>query len=158
MFLPFTRLFLMLGGKKFVGKRKRGKKTFILSSPFLLRSKLRVEKRNLAGKLIRLSALVKSKKNTYFSLSLGELSPTDSQAISHVSIIVQVRIRIHSGTFRYGRYSNRNNIVGRITWERRTAGETCFLEQCYRRKILSSVVVCMQVGNRLCCCAVHLSR
>ncbi|XP_047403460.1 CST complex subunit CTC1 isoform X3 [Sciurus carolinensis] len=54
------------------------------------RSKFRVEQHNLAGKLIQLSALVKSKKKAYFILSLGELSPTVSQAISHVSIIVQI--------------------------------------------------------------------
>ncbi|XP_015359947.1 CST complex subunit CTC1 isoform X2 [Marmota marmota marmota] len=54
------------------------------------RSKLRGEKQNLAGKLIRLSAVVKSKKKAYFILSLGELSPTVSQAINHVSIIVQI--------------------------------------------------------------------
>ncbi|XP_036197834.1 CST complex subunit CTC1 [Myotis myotis] len=54
------------------------------------RSKLRVIQPNLAGKLVRLSALVKSKKRAYFIASLGELSPAGSQAGSHVSIIVQV--------------------------------------------------------------------
>ncbi|CAK6437681.1 unnamed protein product [Pipistrellus nathusii] len=54
------------------------------------RSKLRVMQPNLAGKLVRLSALVKSKKKAYFILSLGELSPPDSQMGGHVSIIVQV--------------------------------------------------------------------
>ncbi|XP_006761734.1 PREDICTED: CST complex subunit CTC1 [Myotis davidii] len=54
------------------------------------RSKLRVIQPNLAGKLVRLSALVKSKKKAYFIASLGELSPAGSQAGSHVSIIVQV--------------------------------------------------------------------
>ncbi|MBZ3888384.1 CST complex subunit CTC1, partial [Sciurus carolinensis] len=58
--------------------------------PLSYRSKFRVEQHNLAGKLIQLSALVKSKKKAYFILSLGELSPTVSQAISHVSIIVQI--------------------------------------------------------------------
>ncbi|XP_054431665.1 CST complex subunit CTC1 [Pteronotus mesoamericanus] len=53
-------------------------------------SKLRVVQRNLAGKLVRLSALVKSQKKTYFILSLGESSPAGSQAGSCVSIIVQV--------------------------------------------------------------------
>ncbi|XP_037348233.1 CST complex subunit CTC1 isoform X2 [Talpa occidentalis] len=50
------------------------------------RSKLKVVQPNLAGTLVRLSALVKSKKKTYFVLSLG----ASSQAGSHVSIIVQV--------------------------------------------------------------------
>ncbi|XP_012582163.1 PREDICTED: CST complex subunit CTC1 [Condylura cristata] len=50
------------------------------------RSKLKVVQPNLAGTLVRLSALVKSKKKTYFILSLG----ASSQAGSHVSIIVQV--------------------------------------------------------------------
>ncbi|XP_036125294.1 CST complex subunit CTC1 [Molossus molossus] len=53
-------------------------------------SKLRIMQPNLAGKLVRLSALVKSQKKAYFILSLGELSPAGSQAGSHVSIIVQV--------------------------------------------------------------------
>lgn len=60
------------------------------------RSKLRVMQPNLAGKLVRLSALVKSKKKAYFIVSLGELSPPGSQPGSHVSIIVQVRIRVNS--------------------------------------------------------------
>ncbi|KAF5911864.1 hypothetical protein HPG69_015842 [Diceros bicornis minor] len=54
------------------------------------RSKLRVGQTNLAGKLVRLSALVKSQKKAYFILSLGRSSPAGSQAGSHVSIIVQV--------------------------------------------------------------------
>lgn len=66
-----------------------------LLSPFF-RSKLRVIQPNLAGKLVRLSALVKSKKKAYFIASLGELSPAGSQAGSHVSIIVQVRSRVNS--------------------------------------------------------------
>lgn len=66
-----------------------------LLSPFF-RSKLKVMQPNLAGKLVRLSALVKSKKKAYFIMSLGELSPAGSQAGSHVSVIVQVRIRVSS--------------------------------------------------------------
>ncbi|XP_049622071.1 CST complex subunit CTC1 [Suncus etruscus] len=51
----------------------------------LLRSKLQVEQRNLAGTLVRLSAIVRSQKKTYFVLSLGSASTG-----SRVSIIVQV--------------------------------------------------------------------
>ncbi|XP_032946414.1 CST complex subunit CTC1 isoform X2 [Rhinolophus ferrumequinum] len=53
-------------------------------------SKLRVVQPNLAGKLVRLSALVKSQKKAYFVLTLGELPPADSQTGSYVSVIVQV--------------------------------------------------------------------
>ncbi|XP_016078004.1 PREDICTED: CST complex subunit CTC1 isoform X2 [Miniopterus natalensis] len=60
------------------------------ASRLLRHSKLRVMQPNLAGKLVRLSALVKSQKKSYFVLSLGELSPAGSPAGSHVSIIVQV--------------------------------------------------------------------
>ncbi|XP_020031140.1 CST complex subunit CTC1 isoform X2 [Castor canadensis] len=54
------------------------------------RSKLRVMQRNLAGELVRLSALVKSQKKAYFVLSLGESSQAISQTVSQVSIIVQI--------------------------------------------------------------------
>ncbi|XP_016010199.2 CST complex subunit CTC1 isoform X1 [Rousettus aegyptiacus] len=55
------------------------------------RSKLKVVQPNLAGKLVRLSALVKSQKKAYFVLTLGESSPAGSQTGSYVSsIIVQV--------------------------------------------------------------------
>ncbi|XP_046531726.1 CST complex subunit CTC1 isoform X1 [Equus quagga] len=54
------------------------------------RSKLGVGPKNLAGKLIRLSALVKSQKKAYFILTLGGSSPAGGQAGSHVSVIVQV--------------------------------------------------------------------
>ncbi|XP_049716344.1 CST complex subunit CTC1 isoform X1 [Elephas maximus indicus] len=50
------------------------------------RSKFRFVHPNLAGKLVRLSALVNSHRKTYFVLSLGSSSP----AVSHVSIVVQV--------------------------------------------------------------------
>uniref|UniRef100_A0A8D0SRV7 CST complex subunit CTC1 n=1 Tax=Sus scrofa TaxID=9823 RepID=A0A8D0SRV7_PIG len=50
------------------------------------RSKLRSVQPNLAGKLVRLSALVKSRKQAYFVLSLGGSSPGDSC----VPVIVQV--------------------------------------------------------------------
>ncbi|XP_010994788.2 CST complex subunit CTC1 isoform X5 [Camelus dromedarius] len=50
------------------------------------RSKCRDVQPNLAGTLVRLSALVKSQKRAYFVLSLGGSSP----AGSHVSVIVQV--------------------------------------------------------------------
>ncbi|KAG8507068.1 CST complex subunit CTC1, partial [Galemys pyrenaicus] len=50
------------------------------------RNQLKVTQPNLAGTLVRLSALVKSKKKTYFILSLG----TSFQAGSIVSILVQV--------------------------------------------------------------------
>ena len=69
---------------------------FSLCSTFFS-SKLRVVQPNLAGKLVRLSALVKSQKKAYFVLSLGESSPAGSQADSHVPIIVQVRVRVSSG-------------------------------------------------------------
>ncbi|KAM5307416.1 CST complex subunit CTC1 isoform 2-T2 [Glossophaga mutica] len=52
-------------------------------------SKLRTVQPNLAGKLVRLSALVKSQKKAYFVLSLGE-SSAGGQAGSHIPIIVQV--------------------------------------------------------------------
>nr|XP_015106291.1 CST complex subunit CTC1 isoform X2 [Vicugna pacos] len=50
------------------------------------RSKCRDVQPNLAGTLVRLSALVRSQKKAYFVLSLGGSSP----AGSHVSVIVQV--------------------------------------------------------------------
>ncbi|XP_054989823.1 CST complex subunit CTC1 isoform X2 [Sorex araneus] len=49
------------------------------------RSKLEGVQRNLAGTLVRLSALMKSQNKTYFVLTLGS-----SPAGSHVSIIVQI--------------------------------------------------------------------
>ncbi|XP_073090945.1 CST complex subunit CTC1 isoform X2 [Manis javanica] len=54
------------------------------------RSKLRGVQPNLAGKLVQLSALVKSPNRTYFVLSLGGLSPASSQAGNHVSVVVQI--------------------------------------------------------------------
>uniref|UniRef100_A0A8C5LDK7 CST complex subunit CTC1 n=1 Tax=Jaculus jaculus TaxID=51337 RepID=A0A8C5LDK7_JACJA len=59
---------------------------------YLLTHRMRrqVQEANLAGKLIRLSALIKSQKKEYFVLTLGELSPTDSQALNQVSIMVQI--------------------------------------------------------------------
>ncbi|XP_077022029.1 CST complex subunit CTC1 isoform X2 [Tamandua tetradactyla] len=50
------------------------------------RSKLRIVKPNLAGKLVQLSALVNSQKKSYFILSLGGSSP----AYISVPVIVQV--------------------------------------------------------------------
>uniref|UniRef100_A0A8C0YWR1 CST complex subunit CTC1 n=1 Tax=Canis lupus familiaris TaxID=9615 RepID=A0A8C0YWR1_CANLF len=50
------------------------------------RGKLRGVQPNLAGKLIRVSALVRSQKKAHFVLSLGGSSP----AGSHVSIVVQI--------------------------------------------------------------------
>ncbi|XP_037665190.1 CST complex subunit CTC1 isoform X2 [Choloepus didactylus] len=50
------------------------------------RSKLKVMKPNLAGKLVHLSALVNSQKKSYFVLSLSHSSPADYS----VPIIVQV--------------------------------------------------------------------
>ncbi|XP_008853976.1 CST complex subunit CTC1 isoform X2 [Nannospalax galili] len=55
-----------------------------------LRKKHKVSESNLAGKLVRLSALVISQNKGYFILTLGELSPADSQVGSQVSIIVQI--------------------------------------------------------------------
>uniref|UniRef100_A0A8D0STM8 CST complex subunit CTC1 n=1 Tax=Sus scrofa TaxID=9823 RepID=A0A8D0STM8_PIG len=52
------------------------------------RSKLRSVQPNLAGKLVRLSALVKSRKQAYFVLSLGGSSPGDSC----VPVIVQGKV------------------------------------------------------------------
>ncbi|XP_037020872.2 CST complex subunit CTC1 isoform X2 [Artibeus jamaicensis] len=60
------------------------------ASHLLRHSKLRTVQPNLAGKLVQLSALVKSQKKAYFILSLGESSPAGSQAGSHVPILVQV--------------------------------------------------------------------
>ncbi|XP_005399480.1 PREDICTED: CST complex subunit CTC1 isoform X2 [Chinchilla lanigera] len=54
------------------------------------RSKLRVAQSNLAGKLVRLSPLVRSQQKTYFVLSLGESPATVGQAVSQVPIIVQI--------------------------------------------------------------------
>ncbi|KAL0596906.1 CST complex subunit CTC1 [Plecturocebus cupreus] len=51
-----------------------------------LRNKLRGVQRNLAGNLVQLSALVKSKEKAYFILSLG----SSHSAVTRVSIIVQV--------------------------------------------------------------------
>ncbi|XP_006863564.1 PREDICTED: CST complex subunit CTC1 [Chrysochloris asiatica] len=50
------------------------------------KSKHRVVQPNLAGKLVRLSALVNSHRKTYFVLSFGSSSP----AVSHVPVVVQV--------------------------------------------------------------------
>ncbi|CAO2643726.1 CST complex subunit CTC1 [Lemmus lemmus] len=54
------------------------------------RKKHKVKEPNLAGKLVRLSALVVAQNKRYFIMTLGELSQTDSQAGSQVSIIVQI--------------------------------------------------------------------
>ncbi|KAM4843730.1 CST complex subunit CTC1 isoform 2-T2 [Thomomys bottae] len=54
------------------------------------RSKYKVLKPNLAGKLVQLSALVRSKKKAYFILSLGETSPAINQTVSQVSIVIQI--------------------------------------------------------------------
>ena len=64
-----------------------------------LRKKHKVKEPNLAGKLVRLSALVVTKNKRYFIMTLGELSEADSQAGSQVSIIVQVRSRGKVGTW-----------------------------------------------------------
>lgn len=117
---------------------------FSLFSTFFS-SKLRVVQPNLAGKLVRLSALVKSQKKAYFVLTLGELSPADSQTGSYVSVIVQVRIRVNSGAWWCGRgvrTLNRNdNILGGTISERRTAGGSCFLEQwCWGKKVPGNIV------------------
>ncbi|KAB0401771.1 hypothetical protein E2I00_019984, partial [Balaenoptera physalus] len=76
------------------------------------RSKHRNVQPNLAGELVRLSALVQSRKKSYFILSLGGSSPVGS----HVSVIVQVRITVNSGVWRCGsgvRTPNRkDNIIG----------------------------------------------
>ncbi|XP_060060369.1 CST complex subunit CTC1 isoform X3 [Erinaceus europaeus] len=53
------------------------------------RRKLKDVPPNLAGTLVRLSALAKSQKETYFVLTLGGSPLSGSQAASHVSIIVQ---------------------------------------------------------------------
>ncbi|KAM5273537.1 CST complex subunit CTC1 [Ctenodactylus gundi] len=45
---------------------------------------------NLAGKLVQLSALVKSQRKAYFVMSLGELSTAISQPVRQVSIIIQI--------------------------------------------------------------------
>ncbi|XP_041520815.1 CST complex subunit CTC1 isoform X3 [Microtus oregoni] len=54
------------------------------------RKKHKVKEPNLAGKLVRLSALVVTQNKRYFIMTLGELSEADSQAGSQVSIIVQI--------------------------------------------------------------------
>ncbi|KAM7333629.1 hypothetical protein ACRRTK_006949 [Alexandromys fortis] len=58
--------------------------------PLSYRKKHKVKEPNLAGKLVRLSALVVTKNKRYFIMTLGELSEADSQAGSQVSIIVQI--------------------------------------------------------------------
>lgn len=111
--------------KAFVGEKKKREIKMTSVSTFL-RSKHRNVQPNLAGELVRLSALVKSRKKAYFILSLGGSSSVGS----HVSVIVQVRIRVNSGVWRYGsgvRAPNRkDNIIGGTRWERRTAGESYF--------------------------------
>lgn len=62
-----------------------------LSSFF--RGKLRGVQPNLAGKLVRVSALVRSQKKAHFVLSLGGSSPAGSL----VSVVVQVRTGVRSG-------------------------------------------------------------
>ncbi|KAL1778995.1 CST complex subunit CTC1 isoform X1 [Sigmodon hispidus] len=59
---------------------------------FLLRyrKRHRVKEPNLAGKLVRLSALVIAQNKGFFIMTLGGLSQADSQAGSQVSIIVQI--------------------------------------------------------------------
>ncbi|XP_012932364.2 CST complex subunit CTC1 isoform X3 [Heterocephalus glaber] len=54
------------------------------------RSKLREVQSNLAGKLVRLSPLVRSQQKTYFVLSLGESPLAVGHAVSQVPIIVQI--------------------------------------------------------------------
>ena len=72
-------------GKASVGE-KDIKMTFLSCLSSFLRGKLRGVQPNLAGKLVRVSALVRSQKKAHFVLSLGGGSP----AGSHVSIVVQV--------------------------------------------------------------------
>lgn len=104
-------------------KKERNKNDFCL---YFFRSKHRNVQPNLAGELVRLSALVTSRRKAYFILSLGGSSPVGS----HVSVIVQVRIRVNSGVWRYGRGvrapNRKDNIIGGTRWERRTAGESYF--------------------------------
>ncbi|XP_052613503.1 LOW QUALITY PROTEIN: CST complex subunit CTC1 [Peromyscus californicus insignis] len=54
------------------------------------RKKHKVKEPNLAGKLVRLSALVITQNKRYFVLTLGELSQAERQAGSQVSVIVQI--------------------------------------------------------------------
>ncbi|KAL6039620.1 hypothetical protein STEG23_002427 [Scotinomys teguina] len=54
------------------------------------RKKHKVKEPNLAGKLVRLSALMTTQKKRFFIMTLGELSQADSQAGSQVSILVQI--------------------------------------------------------------------
>lgn len=72
----------------------KGDKSAFSRLSFFLRGKLRGVQPNLAGKLVRVSALVRSQKKAHFVLSLGGGS---SPAGSHVSIVVQVRIGVRSG-------------------------------------------------------------
>ncbi|XP_051036266.1 CST complex subunit CTC1 isoform X2 [Phodopus roborovskii] len=54
------------------------------------RKKNKVKEPNLAGKLVRLSALVTTQNKRYFIATLGELTEAHGQAGSQVSIIVQI--------------------------------------------------------------------
>ena len=113
--------------KAFVRGKKRGrdKKITALLSTFF-RSKHKNVQPNLAGNLIRFSALVQSRKKAYFVLFLGGSSPAGSQ----VSVIVQVRFRVDSGVWRCERAiqapNRKDSIIGETMWERRMASETCF--------------------------------
>ncbi|XP_021093915.1 CST complex subunit CTC1 isoform X2 [Heterocephalus glaber] len=61
-----------------------------IASRVLRHSKLREVQSNLAGKLVRLSPLVRSQQKTYFVLSLGESPLAVGHAVSQVPIIVQI--------------------------------------------------------------------
>ncbi|XP_021081417.1 CST complex subunit CTC1 isoform X2 [Mesocricetus auratus] len=54
------------------------------------RKKHKLQEPNLAGKLVRVSALVSTQNKRYFIATLGELAEADSQVGSQVSIIVQI--------------------------------------------------------------------
>ncbi|XP_055450386.1 CST complex subunit CTC1 isoform X1 [Psammomys obesus] len=54
------------------------------------RKRRKIKEPNLAGKLVRLSALLITQSKRYFVMTLGELSQDNSQAGSQVSIMVQV--------------------------------------------------------------------
>lgn len=123
----------------------------------LCRGKLRGVQPNLAGKLVRWSALVRSQKKAHFVLSLGD----GSLAGSHVSIVVQVRTGVSAGSWRCGgavrTLSRRDECQSRATLERRPARgrDPCCLGQ---RCCWGSHSPTQERGNAFSCHALHLSR
>lgn len=82
------KLFFIVEGKTCIEEKERNENVSFL------RKKHKLQEPNLAGKLVRVSALVSTQNKRYFIATLGELAEADSQVGSQVSIIVQVRNRV----------------------------------------------------------------